>query len=591
MTKLPTDTTHEVAVAAWLSRFEHALAAADESALAALFIDGADWRDVVAFTWDMRSTLGTQAVAAGLAKAAAEFKPHSFAIAPDRTPPRATVRAGDSVIEAFFNFETNIGHGLGIVRLDVADGAGSKARTLLTTLQAITGHEDRIGAKRPHGPAYSRDFGGKNWLDLRNEELEYKDRSPQVLIVGAGQAGLTVAARLRTIGVDALIVDKHPRVGDVWRKRYHSLVLHNEVWVAHMPYMPFPDNWPVYVPKDKMGNWFESYADIMELNVWTGTEFLGGTYDDDADRWTVTLRRADGTERKLSPQHIIMANGGVSGVPNLPKLPGLDTFAGQVMHSSRYTSGAEFANRKALVIGTGTSGHDVAQDLHGLGSEATIVQRNSTTVVNLEPSAILVYEIYSHGLPVEDCDLISAANTLPTFVKSNQVLAQKMLDADKDLLDRLHAVGFRTDIGEDKTGFHLKYNRRGGGYYLNVGASDLIADKQIGLLQADQIASFVPDGIELKDGSRQEYDLVVLATGYRNQQHEVRLLFGDKVAEEVGPVWGFDDGGEMRNVWRPTAQKGLWFHAGSLAACRANSRYLAVQIVAALEGIHPAYQN
>ncbi|MES2510398.1 MAG: NAD(P)/FAD-dependent oxidoreductase [Pseudomonadota bacterium] len=586
-----TNDANSVAVAVWLGRFEQALAAADAKALEDLFIPGADWRDVVAFTWDMQSTLGAAQLAGRLVKTAATIKPHSFAIAPDRTPPQATVRAGDRVIEGFFSFETSTGHGLGVVRLDLEEGEGKKARTLLTTLQEISGHEEQLGARRPHGPAYSRDFGGKNWLDLRDEELLYTDRSPQVLIVGAGQAGLTVAARLRAIGVDALIVDKHPRVGDVWRKRYHSLVLHNEVWVAHMPYLPFPETWPVYVPKDKMGNWFESYAEIMELNVWTGTEFLSGNYDDPSGRWTVKLRRADGTERELSPQHIIMANGGVSGVPNLPKLPGLDDFKGQVMHSSRYTSGSEFANRKALVIGTGTSGHDVAQDLHGLGSEATIVQRNSTTVVNLEPSAIMVYEIYSKGLPTEDCDLISAANTLPTFVKSNRVMAQKMLEADKELLDRLHAVGFRTDIGEDGTGFHLKYNRRGGGYYLNVGASDLIADKEIGLLQADQIERFVSEGIELKDGSRKALDLVVLATGYRNQQHEVRILFGDAVAERIGPVWGFDDGGEMRNVWRPTAQKGLWFHAGSLAACRANSKYLAVQLKAALEGIHPQYKQ
>jgi len=578
-------------VADWLKRLADALNTERSDALADLFIDGADWRDVVAFTWDMQTTLGKNEISYRLIQTGKLVQPHSFTIASNRTAPQETLRAGDKVIEAFFTFETNIGHGLGIVRLDLANGDATRARTLLTTLQEISGHEERIGKRRPHGPAYSRDFGGKNWLDLRNEELQYSNRSPEVLIVGAGQAGLSAAARLRTIGVDVLIVDKLPRVGDVWRKRYHSLVLHNEVWVAHMPYMPFPEVWPVFVPKDKMGNWFEFYAETMELNVWTGTQFLGGSYDETSGKWAVTVRQADGTERRLSPQHIIMANGGVSGVPNIPKLPGLKDFLGQVLHSSRYTSGIEFANRKALVFGTGNSGHDVAQDLHGLGSAATIVQRNSTTIASLEPSSILVYAIYSQGLPTEDCDLIGAANSMQTYVKSNKILAQGMIKADKELLDRLHAVGFRTDIGEDGTGFHLKYNRRGGGYYLNVGASDLIADKKIGLLQADQITKFVPEGIELKDGSRHEYDLVVLATGYKNQQHEVRLLFGDEIAERVGPVWGFDDGGEMRNVWRPTAQKGLWFHAGSLVACRTNSKYLAVQIKAALEGIHPLYAD
>ncbi|MDQ4116678.1 MAG: NAD(P)/FAD-dependent oxidoreductase, partial [Actinomycetota bacterium] len=585
-TATPTTTddpdTCRQAVAEWLADFERALAAADVDALSGLFIPDADWRDLVAFTWDVRTTLGADAIAGRLAARNAATAATGFGIATGRTAPRAVVRAGDDVIEAFFTFETAVGHGTGIVRL--ARDSGGRARTLLTTLAELTGFEERRGANRPHGTGYSRTFGGKNWLDLRHDELRYDERrSPEVLVIGAGQAGLSVAARLRTIGVDALIVDQHERVGDVWRKRYHSLTLHNESWVASLPYLPYPDTWPTYVPKDKLGNWFEHYADIMELNVWTSTEFVSGSYDDEAGRWDVTVRR-QGDEQALHPQHVVMATGGVSGVPHRPSLPGLTDFSGDVLHSTEYTSGTQYANRRALVIGTGTSGHDVAQDLHALGSDVTIVQRQSTTVVSIEPSGIMVYALYSEGTPLEDCDVIAAANSYPTLIKANQIMAARMVEHDRALLDRLAAVGFRTDIGEDGTGFHLKYNRRGGGYYINVGASDLIADGEIALLQADQIRTFVPDGVELTDGSTRDYDLVVLATGYRNQQEEVRRFFGDVVADKVGPVWGVDEEGEMRNMWRPTAQRGLWFNAGSLAACRGNSRYLAVQIKAALEG-------
>ncbi|WP_433605039.1 flavin-containing monooxygenase [Dactylosporangium sp. CA-139114] len=578
------------AVTEWLQKLDIALDAQDPDRLADLFLPEADWRDLVSFTWDIRTTLGAREAAAELIARNHDVKASGFALAPARTAPRVAVRAGDDVVEGFFTFETAFGHGEGVVRLDLAAGEPLRARTLLTTLQELTGFEERRGANRPHGTAYSRTFGGKNWLDLRQEEQRYDDRSPEVLIVGAGQAGLSIAARLRTIGVDALIVDKHERVGDVWRKRYHSLTLHNESWVASLPYVPYPDTWPTYIPKDKLGNWFEHYADIMELNVWTSTEFVGGTYDEDEQIWTVTVRR-EGAERVLRPRHVVIATGGVSGVPNRPRLAGLEDFRGDVLHSTQYTSGARFENRKALVVGTGTSGHDVAQDLHALGCEVDIVQRQPTTVVSLEPSGIMVYALYSEGTPTEDVDLIAAANSFPTLIKANQILAQRMLEADKDILDRLHAVGFRTDIGEDGTGFHLKYNRRGGGYYINVGCSDLIADGEIGLLQADQIATFTPQGLELVDGSTREYDLVVLATGYRNQQEEVRAFFGDAVADKVGLIWGVDDGGEMRNVWRPTAQRGLWFNAGSLAACRGNSKYLAVQILAALQGMSPGYRE
>jgi putative flavoprotein involved in K+ transport len=110
--------------------------------------------------------------------------------------------------------------------------------------------------------------------------------------LAAGQSGLCIAARLKQLDVDTLIVDRMQRIGDNWRKRYHALTLHNQVQVNHLPYMLFPPSWPTYIPKDKLANWFESYVDGMELNFWTGPEFEGGSYDEKEGRWTVTLRRA-----------------------------------------------------------------------------------------------------------------------------------------------------------------------------------------------------------------------------------------------------------------------------------------------------------
>ncbi|WP_269302810.1 flavin-containing monooxygenase [Aeromicrobium sp. HA] len=580
-------TPEQSALDAWLAAFASALEREDRQALASLFTEDADWRDIVAFTWDFSTAVGPEAIADRLLETNAETR--ASQVLPDltRTPTSRVRRAGEEVVEGFHTFETSVGHGTGIVRLREEPDGRMLAKTLLTTLQELEGFEERRGARRPHGTAYSRTFGGQNWKDLREAERAYADRDPEVLVVGGGQAGLTIAARLRTIGVDALVIDAHERVGDVWRKRYHSLTLHNEAWVASLPYLEFPDTWPTYIPKDKLADWFEFYAEAMELNTWTSTRLVSGRYDESADQWTVELDR-EGTTVTMQPRHVVMATGSVSGIPSMPKLPGLDEFAGEVMHSSRYSSGAEFRGRRALVIGTGTSGHDVAQDLHALGSEVSIVQRSSTTVVSLEPSGISVYALFSQGLPLDDADLIAAGNSFPTLIKANQLLAQQMLKDDAELLERLHAVGFRTDIGEDHTGFHLKYNRRGGGYYINVGCSDLIADGEVGLIQHDQIERFTADGVRLRDGSVLPLDLVVMATGYGNQQEDVRRYFGDEVADAVGPIWGVDDGGEMRNMWRRTAQPGLWFHAGSLAACRANSKYLAVQIKAELEKIAPA---
>ena len=404
------------------------------------------------------------------------------------------------------------------------------------------------------------------------------------MVVGGGQAGLSIAARLTQLGVDTLIVDRNGRVGDNWRNRYHALTLHNQVHVNHLPYMPFPPNWPRYIPKDKLAGWFEAYAESMELNFWTGTEFQGGTYDDQAGAWSVTLRRADGEERLMRPRHVVMATG-VSGIPSIPDIPSLKDFEGRVVHSSAYDDGGDWKGRNALVIGTGNSGHDIAQDLHSGGAHVALVQRSPTLIVNIEPSAQLPYALYDEGPPLEDCDLITASMPLTLARQTHVLLTEQAKALDKDLLDRLANVGFKLDFGEDGTGWQFKYLTRGGGYYFNVGCSDLVADGDIGLVQFNDIDGFVGDGVTLASGDTLPVDLVVLATGYKGQEYLVRRLFGDDVADRVGPIWGFGDEQELRNMFMRTGQPGLWFIAGSLAQCRIYSKYLGLQIKACEEGL------
>ncbi len=297
--------TPQAAVTAWLGAFEEALGRRDAASAAGLFLPNGHWRDVLAFTWRLNTVSGAPSIEEALRRTLAETKPAGFRPHPGRTPPRKVVRAGAEVVEAFFAFETASGPGEGVVRLaeDPAAPGRVRAWTLLTALAGLRGLEDGSGAPRPGGEAHSRDFGGDNWLDKRNKARAYADRDPAVIVVGAGQAGLSVAARLGRLGVDTLVIDRQARIGDNWRKRYHSLTLHNEVHVNHLPYMPFPPTWPVFIPKDKLANWFEAYAESMELNVWTGTELAGGSYDEGARRWRVSLRRPDGTERTMRPRH------------------------------------------------------------------------------------------------------------------------------------------------------------------------------------------------------------------------------------------------------------------------------------------------
>ena len=572
----------------WLLLFEQALSNASSETLRELFHEDCHWRDLLAATWEVKTVSGLRNILALIESFTPDTRPYGFQITQDHAAPRAVARAGVEVIEAIFCFETRVGRCFGVIRLTppTSNTDQLKAWSLLTKLEEIKGFEEQLDRNRPSGESYSRDFKGPNWRDLRDIDVRYEERSPAVIVIGAGQAGLSIAARLRQLNVDTLVLEKNERVGDNWRNRYHTLTLHNQVQVNHLPYMPFPPTWPTYIPKDKLAGWFETYVEAMELNVWTATEVERGQYDPDKRRWSIETRSSDGRQRTLKPQHIVMATG-ASGIPNLPNdIQSLANFAGTTVHSEEYTHGTAWQGRKALVLGTGNSGHDIAQDLHANGAKVTMIQRSPTMVVNIEPSAQLPYALYDEGPSLEDCDLLAAATPLKVLRKTHQLVTEKAKELDKPLLDGLTKAGFALDYGTDNTGWQFKYLERGGGYYFNVGCSDLIANGQIRLIQYRDIDQFIASGVKLNHGEIIDADLLVTATGYKGQHHLVTRLFGQDVAARCGPIWGFDEENqELRNMWMRTGQPGLWFIAGSLAQCRIFSKTLALQIKAINEGL------
>lgn len=569
---------HRAAAEDWLAAFEAALAARDTAGIAALFHEEAQWRDILAFTWHFTPTGGRDAVAARLAAAQGEIQAHGFHLPPDRRAPKAATRLGIESTEAIFGFHTAHGRGAGLLRL-APDAEGMKAWHISTTLEALEGWEEQIGDNRPTGAAYSRNFGGDNWADVRRKAAAYEDRDPTVLVIGGAQAGLAIAARLNQQGVDTLVVEKWGRIGDSWRRRYHSLALHNSTHINHLPYMPFPPTWPKYIPKDMLGNWFEFYADAMEINCWTSTEFTGGHWDEAAQCWEARVRREDGSERVLRPRHLVFANG-ASAYPLIPEIAGLADFQGDVIHSEGFDSGAAWAGKRALIIGTGSSANDIALDLHSHGVNTTLVQRGSTTVVSINPSARLNETVWNEPGALEDADQVASAATPPLVMKGYKAVVKRMVELDREMIDGLKSIGFKHDMGEDDTGHQVKYYTRGGGYNLDAGSSALMIKGEIGLLQFDRIERFVAEGARLKDGSTVPADLIVLSTGYYPQVELVRRALGEAMVERIGPVWGFGPDGELNNMYKRTPQQGLWFIAGGLAPCRIYSKYLALQIKA-----------
>ena len=565
----------------WLAAFERALASRDVALIGTQFHQDCHWRDILAFTWHLTPVAGRDHVAARLAEEQEHTAAHGFHLPSGRRPPRQVRRLGIDSIEAIFAFDTADGHGAGIIRLspDIEAGGQMKAWLLSTTLETLAGHAERIGANRPTGAAYSRNFGGDNWADARRKANAYDDRDPVVLVIGGAQSGLSIAARLNQLDIDTLVVEKWPRIGDSWRKRYHSLALHNSIHLNHLPYMEFPPTWPKYIPKDMLGNWFEFYADAMEINCWTDTEFVAAAWDEPAKSWTARLKNSDGTERVVRPRHLVFANG-VSSYPMIPELPGLEDFKGEVVHSEGFDSGAGWERRNALILGTGSSANDIALDLHSHGVNTTLIQRGSTTVVSIDPSARLNEAIWDEGGALEDCDLIVSSSTPPLIIKAYQSVTKRMLELDKEMIEGLRGIGFKHDVGEDRTGHQMKYFRRGGGYNLDAGSSALMIKGELGLLQYDRIERFTAEGALLKDGSTVPADLIVLATGYFPQVELVRRALGEELVERIGPVWGIDADGELSNMYKRTAQEGLWFIAGGLAQCRIYSKYMALQIKA-----------
>ena len=580
-----TGTSAKTTAESWLGEFAAALTSGNPGQLAALFAHDCHWRDILAFTWDLHTTSGADAIAQRMLPALARVAPRAVQLAAGRTPPRPVKRAGTDAIEAIFTFESEVGPCNGVVRLVTEDGK-PRAWTLMTALDEIRGHEDPANGKRWQDVDWKRNFGGENWADRRRRAIAYEDRDPTVLVVGAAQAGLMVAARLGMLGVDTLAIDREKRIGDSWRRRYHALTLHNETRVNHVPYMPFPRSWPVFIPKDMLANWFELYAEAMELNVWTATELTAATYDETAKRWTVTLKRADGSERIMHPRHVVFCNG-VSTIPKMPDLPGLADFRGAVRHSGDAGSGTDWKGKRALVLGTGTSGHDVAQDLVVSGAaEVTIIQNSPSLVVSLK-EAQAPYALYDEDISFEDCDLLATSFPYPIYRRAHLHMTKLNAEADRKMLEGLKKRGFRLTSGADGTGWQIMYQNRGGGYYFDAGCSQMIVDGRVGLIAFSDIERFCAEGARMKDGTVRQADLIVLATGYEGQKEAARRVLGDELTGRIGPVWGFDEEGELAGMWRPTGQPGLWFLAGGLAQCRIFSKVLALQIKARELGLVP----
>lgn len=576
----------------WLDAFADSLSQRNATDVAALFDpDECFWRDLIAFTWNITTLEGRPAIRAMLDATVARVQPHHWTIDDEAAAPEE--RSG--ILTIWLRFETAIGRGRAIARL-----RNGRCWTLLTTMHELKGFEEKSRHRRIMGAEHGAQRGRTTWLEKRDRrQAAWGDtEQPYCLIVGGGQGGIALAARLKRLDVPTLVIDRQAHPGDTWRNRYKSLCLHDPVWYDHLPYLPFPDDWPVFMPKDKLADWLEAYVKIMDLDYWGSSPCRKARYDEAKGEWEVEVERNDGIVI-LRPKQLVFALG-ASGYPIVPPIEGAETFAGEQMHSSKFPGGESCKGKRVVVIGANNSAHDICADLWEYEVDVTMVQRSSTLVVRSETMVDVVWgPVYSEsaldaGITTEKADLLSAS--MPYRVTPRLGVAQwkAIAERDKDYYARLEAAGFMLDFGEDGSGLSGKYIRRGSGYYIDVGACELVANGEIKLRSRVGIERIDRDAVVLSSGEALPADVIVYATGFGSMNAWLAGLISPEVADRVGKCWGVgsqtarDPGpweGELRNMWKPTQQPGLWIHGGNLSQSRSYSLYLALQLKARLEGL------
>ncbi|KAI6041451.1 hypothetical protein EDC04DRAFT_2982999 [Pisolithus marmoratus] len=563
----------------WLTAFNANVRDKVVGPITDLFHQFGFWKDMLALTWDFRTIRGVKAIKQLLNDRLdlVELAPLCLAEDSRRAPVLVKPIPGVVFLRLCFEFETKQGIGHAVAFLVPMPDTQWKAWSLFTRLEALKNYPERVGALRDHTMRH-------DWIEQRSPELVLTDVPPTVLIIGAGHSGLDIAARLKYMDVSALVIDRSAHIGDNWRTRYKSLCLHDTVWFNHMPYLPFPSTWPVFCPAAKLADWLEFYAKALELNVWLSARVVKASWYGDTKSWVVSIQH-QGAVKTITVNHLVFATGHGGGFPRMPGIRGKSGFGGTVLHSSEYYSAAEYAGKKVVVVGAGNSAHDIAMDLYRHDAEVTLSQRSSTYVISLDASIFPLKERYNEHSSIEFSDLLGSALPWPSLLPLLRAETARAANIDKSLIRDLESVGFRTNLGIDDAGLLPLIYARGGGFYVDTGTSGEIIKGNIRAKSGCSIQRFTSDGLEFDDGSNVGCDVVIFATGFGEIRDSVREICGSEIANQVGPIWGLDNEGELQGVWRRTGQPCLWIGMASLGRSRFHSLHLALQIKALEEGV------
>ncbi|KAJ6493419.1 FAD/NAD-P-binding domain-containing protein [Mycena sanguinolenta] len=568
----------------WLKIFGEFLEVGDISGATSCFAPHGFLRDILVFTWNNRTLAGQERIATYLKD---NLKPATITqvkvdTRPNLSPELRPLSPTASGVCSGFTFNTAVGNGQGYFMLTENENGEWKAPWVFMMLADIKGHEE----SGPETGVYGKHTLA--WHDIHRERRQAIERDPHVLIIGGGQNGLNVAARFRQMNIPTLVIEKTMRIGDVWRQRYPMMTLHTTKSQHGMLYQPYPANWPIYTPRDKLADWLEQYAISQDLVVWTNSRALPTpTYDPAAKRWTVVVDHA-GEQVTLHPAHIVLA-AGTLGAPQLPSIPDAELFEGSTIHSAAYAGGKDYAGKRTLVVGAGNSSADICQDLaFHKAAEVTMLQRSTTCIVSAKNVRRLLEHLYPDDVPTDVADFKSQAFPFLAMRAMARSRTDQMWADEAETHKGLREAGMSLNMGKDGSGQYPMVFERFGGYFLDVGVTDMIRSGQVKIKHGVEIARFTKNSAVFTDGSSLEIDAVVFATSYQNIRDIMRGLFGDAVMDRTSAVWGVDDEGEINGCYRPTGYPHLWFAGGDFVTSRFYSKQLALEIKAIGLGLMPS---
>ncbi|TVY71356.1 putative indole-3-pyruvate monooxygenase [Lachnellula suecica] len=535
------------------------------------------WRDHLCITGQIKTLSGARAIKERWASYSQERLPRNFKATKARVS-RPT--AESSWIDVPFTFLANLNGGLvgncsGIMSfIPSGAGGGWKIWMLRTMLENFEGY----GHPDDPSPIFQTPKA-----DTANQ-LEH--RVP-VLIIGAGQCGLSLAGRLGALSIPYILLEKEEEIGYSWTGKYDSVRQHTIREMNNLPFdRTYKDSDPELLPAKIVAEGFQNYVVKYRINAWLGSEVEKCVANNEELGWIVNVRKGS-DQYVIRARHLVLTMGAGLSVPNPPKIPNASSFKGIVLHIGNFKNSSSWKGKKGVVVGSATAAHDglflllkivlsadsefqtVAQDMLDSGlSSITMIQRGKTPIFPMEWCASGQSKLYNLNIPPHIADRTGSTQPLKIsrdVINSNFKVAAEI---EKERFDALERVGFRVDRDAVLNDWIFL---RGGGYYIDVGTSKRIASGEIKVKSGDSIKQFTEDGLEFESGEKLDAD-VVAAT-----------IVGPEVAKSMRASRGLDKEGEIDGNMLPVG-KALWLLGGALPQARWNSRFIALQIQAELAG-------